>query len=209
MRTLRIFAAFAGVCCGLLSSPSFAQSPAGQAPTFATSSASTNDWSSSASSKSYQQGANKRHLAIGLTAGGLIASRWDVANGGVFGLDIVWRRALRSRMRLEVGGMGRFGVTRDAALIGGGIPIRFVSGIGDRLETSMGLELSYMNMTFSQPFFVPRHGFIATTRWDFGFLVDPGLSFGITPVSLSVVTGQRVDPFVTYEPGIWVRFSPL
>jgi hypothetical protein len=209
VKTRRIFAACAGVCSLLLASPSFAQSSTGQPPSFATSGASGNDWSSSGSRKNYQHAANKRHLGIGLTAGGLIAGRWDVANGGVFGLDIVWRRALRSHMRLEVGGMGRFGVTRDAALIGGGIPIRFVSGIGNLFETTMGVELSYMNMIFSQPFFKPGHGFVATARWDIGYLVDPGFSFGITPFSLSLITGERVNPFVTYEPGIWLRFSPI
>lgn len=209
VKTQRFFAALVGASILWLASPSFAQSTTGQSAPFASSSASTNDWSSSGASKNDRHAANGRHLGIGLTAGGLIAGRWSIANGGVFGLDIVWRRGFHPRMRMEVGGMGRIGVTRDATLVGGGIPIRFVSSIGKRFETALGLELSYTNMIFSQPFFVPRHGFVGTSRWDMGVVVDPGLSVGITPVSLSLIAGQRVDPFVTYEPGLWIRYSPI
>jgi hypothetical protein len=205
-----ICASFVGCGFFLLCSSAFAQSTAAQSPAFATSSAAGKDWSSSSQLGNYQTRANKSHLGIGLSMSGfIVGGRWEIANGGVLGLDVVWRRALNNRNRIEVGGLFRFSFTPDAALVGGGIPFRLVLGMSDRFETALGLELSYTRIYFNQPFFIPRNGFITTARWDIGYFVDPRLAIGITPIGFSVVAGGRVDPFVTYEPGIWARFSPI
>lgn len=212
VNSANIFAASFGGVVLLCGSSAMAQGK------FSTSSAKTNDWSSPADSSgntSYQSQANNRHVGLGLSLGALIVGgRWEVANGGLLSVDAVWRKNLDRhnldrQNRIEVGGIGRFGFTPDAVLIGGGIPFRLVMGIHPQNELAFGLEFSYTRMIFNQPFFVPRNGFTATARIDFGHYFDPRVCVGITPLAFSVITGERVDAFVTYEPGMWVRFSPI
>ncbi len=203
--------------------PAFAQSSA----PFSTSSSGSNDWSSgemsrpadwlSKSPPSKQAGANKQNLGIGLNTAGFVVGggRWEVSNGGVVELDVVWRRAinpnsnLRHDSRIEVGAIGRLGFTPDAAMFGAGVPIRLVLGASDHVEMDFALHLTYARIYFTNDLFVPRNGFIPSIRWEIGYFVERRLSLGMTPFALSVVTGERVDPFVTYEPSLWIRYSPI
>lgn len=192
-----------------------ATSASAQSNTFSTSSAQSNDWSSSASKANRQERANKRNLGLGLSLGALvIGGRWEIANGGLLGLDVVWRRAFQTKdadrqTRIEVGGLGRLGFTPDAVLVGAGVPFRVVLGLDTRWETAVGVELSYTRMAFTEPFFQPRNGFTGTFRWDFGMVVEPAFSIGMTPLGLSVITGDGIRTFVAYEPGVWIRYSPI
>lgn len=201
VRTLVVSAVLVGIGLFLQSSTAFAQSSkllvAGD------------DKSSTGQSTNYQEEANKRQFGIGLSMGGFIAGRWEIANGGVVAMDVVWRRALSNQSRFEVGGVARFAFTPDALLIGGGIPFRLVFKMHERLEANLGIELSYAQIRFDLPFFPSRHGFVSSLRWDIGYLLDPRVTIGITPVGFSAVLGDHVDPFVVYEPGVWARFSPF
>lgn len=206
VRTLHVSAFLVSVGLFLHSTSALAQSK------FATSSAGGNDWSSPAKSKNYQLDANKRHLGIGLSMSGfIVGGRWEIANGGVAAMDVVWRRAFNNQKqnRIELGGLVRFAFTPDALLIGGGVPFRVVMKAHERLELGLGVELSYTRISFNLPFFPARNGFTGSTRFELGYLIDPAVSIGITPIAFSVIAGERVDSFVTYEPGVWMRFSPF
>lgn len=205
----RLLVALFAATSSLFSIVASAQTPTDQTPTFATSSAPTSDWTSPWHRKNNQDAANARHLGIGVTGAGFITGRWEVANGGIFELDVVWRRAMQTRYRLEVGGAFRMVSTRDALLLGGIVPFRFVAGVTDRVEMDLGLAMGYTRILFDQPFFASRNGFVMSAKWSLGYLVNSSVAFGITPLGLSVLAGERVDPVVTYEPAIWARFSPI
>jgi len=212
VKTQHMTATLAGIGLLLCSLPSFAQVQAADPSPFATSSSSNSDWSSpwqNNKNKDYEKIANEHHIGVGLTAGGFIASPWYVSNGGVFELDLVWRHALKHQMRIELGAFGRMAPTRDALLVGVGIPFRMVFRVSDRLEMDWGLGLGYTRIFFSEPFFVPRNGLVATARFSIGYFFDPRIALGITPLGMSVLAGERMDAFVTYEPAIWARFSPI
>ena len=212
MKKQRITAGLAGIGLLLFSLPSFAQVQAKEPSPFATSTSSNSDWSSpwqNNKNKDFQKTANEHHVGIGLTAGGFIASRWNVSNGGVFEMDLVWRRALKHEMRIELGVFGRMVPTRDALAVGVGVPVRLVLRMTDRVEMDLGFGLGYTRIFFNEPFFTPRNGLIASARWSFGYFVDPRIAFGITPLGFTVLAGERIDAFVTYEPAIWARFSPI
>lgn len=202
MRTLGVSAVLVGVGLFLQSSIAFAQSSklvvAG------------NEGSSTAQSKSYQEEANKHHVGVGLSLSGfIVGGRWEIANGGVIAMDIVWRKSLNRQTRFELGGLARFAFTPDAVLVGGGIPFRLVFKMHERLEANLGIELSYTRIHFDLPIFPPRNGFTSGIRWDIGYLLDSRLTVGITPVGFSGILGDKVDPFMVYEPGVWARFSPF
>jgi len=210
VKTMHVSAAFVGIGLFLQSASALAQSTTKSSPLLVASSGVDNDWSAPAKSDNYQFEANKRHLGIGLSMSGfIVGGRWEVANGGVMTMDVVWRRALNRQNRFELGAMARFAFTPDALLVGAGIPFRLVLKMHERLEVNLGIELSYTRIIFDLPFFPPSNGLTGTGRWEIGYLLDPKVSIGITPLALSTVVGQRVDPLVTYEPGVWVRFSPL
>lgn len=213
MNSPRWFAAWMGLAAGMLASPTWAQSS-----TFSTPSAKSDDWGSSSMETpltSPQERANKRHLGLGLSLAPLIVGgRWEVANGGVLAMDVVWRKAFHRRnedrqTRIEVGGLGRLGFTPDAVLLGAGLPFRMVFGLDSRFESAVGIELSYTRFLFAEPFFTPRNGFTGTFRWDLGYVIDPAFSLGVSPLALSVIAGDGVKPFVTFEPGVWIRYSPI
>jgi hypothetical protein len=158
----------------------------------------------------FQEIANSRHLGLGLTTSGfIVGGRWEVANGGIVEIDVVWRKGFNKYHRIEVGGIGRFAFTPDASLIGVGIPVRGILRMDDRLEMNFELILSYSRMIYNTSFFPASNGFIPSLRWGIGYYVDRRVAIGVNPLAFSVVTGERVDPFLTYEPGIFVRFSPL
>ena len=206
VRTLGVSAFLVGIGLFSQSSTAFAQSTTNSSKLLVAG----DDGSSVAQSKNYQEEANKRHMGIGLSMGGFIAGgRWEIANGGVVAMDVVWRRALNRQTRFEVGGVARFAFTPDALLIGGGIPFRLVFKMHERLEANLGIELSYAQIQFDLPFFPSRHGFVSSLRWDIGYLLDSRFTIGITPVGFSAIAGDHVDPFVVYEPGVWARFSPF
>lgn len=218
MKSSTVIVALVAMTSAFAASTAAAQSNTGKSSTFATSTAGSNDWSSSGrtETKSNQAAANKHHLGIGLNSSGLVVGgRWEVANGGVVEMDVVWRRAFNPNSsldhdsRIEVGGVGRLGFTADAVMVGAGIPFRLVLGTHRNFEMGFALHLTYTRIYFSEPIFVPANGFIPSIRWEWGFFVDRRLSLGITPVAFSVIMGERVDPFVTYEPGLWVRYSPI
>jgi len=201
----------AGFALGFLTNtnPAAAQSTSSSSPSFATSSAADDAWSTP-KGRSFQEQANYRNLGMGLTTSGfIVGGRWEVANGGIVEIDVVWRKGFNKHQRIEVGGIGRFAFTPDASLIGAGIPVRGVLRMHDRLDMNFELILSYTRIIFNAPLFPESNGFIPSLRWGIGYYVHPHVSIGVNPVAFSVVTGQRVDPFLTYEPGIFVRFSPL
>lgn len=203
----------AGLVVGLLfgasTDPAWAQSSPSTSPTFATSSAADNPWSTSYG-RNYQEDANGRNLGLGLTTSAfIVGGRWEVANGGIVELDVVWRKAFNRYQRFEVGGIGRFAFTPDASLIGAGIPVRGILRMHERLEMVFELNLSYTRIIFNDSFFPESNAFTPSLRWGIGYYVDKRVSIGANPLAFSVVTGERVDPFVTYEPGIFIRFSPL
>jgi hypothetical protein len=210
VRKPRIPALLMGLSLFGLSSSAFAQSKMEQASSDTTSGSSASDWSSPWEKADRQIQSNKRHLGIGLnTSGFIVPSRWEIANGGMVAMDVVWRLQWQRRSRFEVGVLGRFSGTRDAVLVGAGVPFRLVLGVNELVETDLAVELSYARILFAQPFFAPRNAFISTIRWEVGFLLDPKLTVGLTPIGLSFVAGDKVNLFGTYEPGIWVRFSPI
>jgi hypothetical protein len=195
----------AGLVLGFLTSPAEAQST----PSFATSSAADDAWSTP-KSRSFQEQANYRHLGMGLTTSAfIVGGRWEVANGGIVEIDVVWRKGFSKHQRIEVGGIGRFAFTPDASLIGGGIPVRGVLRMHDRLDMTFELILSYTRIIYNESFFPESNGFTPSLRWGIGYYVHPHVSIGVNPVAFSVVTGERVDAFLTYEPGAFIRFSPL
>lgn len=199
----------AGLVWGLSASAAWAQSTSGNSPSFATSSASDDAWSTP--TRQNRQGAgNERKLGMGLTTSAfIVGGRWEVANGGIVELDVVWRKAFNAYQRIEVGGVGRFAFTPDASLIGGGVPLRGVLRTHDHFEMVFELMLSYTRIIFNDSFFPESNAFTPSLRWGMAYYVDPRVSIGANPLAFSVVTGQRVDPFVTYEPGIFIRFLPL
>jgi hypothetical protein len=184
-----------------------ASAQSSSASPLATPSSSSNPWSTGTKDK--QKEANKRHLAIGLSGGGFITPRWEVKNGGVLELEILWRFRVQPRHRFEVGVEGRFVGTGDTTHVGVGVPLRFVFGMSELLEMDFTMALSYTRLLFEQPFFVPRNAFTARLGWGFGFLVAPSLSVGATPLGFAFMAGERVEPFVAYEPSLWVRFAPF
>lgn len=147
---------------------------------------------------------------MGLTTSAfVVGGRWEVANGGIVEVDVAWRKAFNKYQRIEVGAVGRFAFTPDASLIGGGIPVRGILRMHDHLEMNFELILSYTRIIFNDSFFPESNGFTPSLRWGIGYYVDKRVSIGANPLAFSVVTGERIDPFLTYEPGIFIRFSPL
>lgn len=199
----------AGLVWGCLSNSAQAQTAPTNSPSFATSSATDDAWSTPRR-RNYQEDANGRNLGLGLTTSAfIVGGRWEVANGGIIELDVVWRKAFNRHQRIEVGGIGRFAFTPDASLIGAGIPVRGILRMHERLEMNFELALCYTRIIFNDSFFPESNAFTPSLRWGIGYYVDKRVSIGANPLAFSVVTGERVDPFVTYEPGIFIRFSPL
>jgi opacity protein-like surface antigen len=213
VKTVRVAATVVGlgvISPLLLASPAFAQSTTQPSGLLIASNGVGGNQAYSAQSNNFQAEANKRHLGIGLSMSGfIVAGRWEIANGGMLAMDVVWRRALNTQYRMELGGVARFAFTPDAILVGGGVPFRIVLKMDERFEMNLGLELSYTRIHFDLPFFPSRNGMTGTVRWDLGYFLDPKVSIGVTPIGFSAVAGDGVDAFVTYEPGVWARFSPF
>jgi len=153
---------------------------------------------------------NKRRLGLGLFMGGFVVpGRWEISNGGVFGLEALYRIPTNRRYRWEVGVEGRFVRTFDATHGGAGAVARFAFGLNRYVEMDATIVLSYSRIGFDLPFFASRNAMVAQSRWGVGLLLSRSVSLGITPMGGTVVLGDHVDPFFVYEPTLWVRFAPL
>lgn len=157
----------------------------------------------------YQKEYNTRNFGIGFALGMYIAPRFGAANGTTIELETVWRKPISERSRVELGLEGRMVVTSDATQGGIGAPVRFVGGVGRRMEMDVSLVPFYSHVGFESKYFQPIDAFGARLQMGMGWPLSSYVQLGISPIVIGVMGSGDMKALLTYEPKFWVKVAPF